>query len=300
MSTVEIEISINPLCEEIISDFLINELKSEGVILKETYYEDEKIISETQGIIKAFFDKLPENLEKKLQERKSFLKDAGIDEANLGKWSIENIIKIEDENWAHNWKKYWDVQKIGEKTIICPSWLECTPKDNEIKIELDPGSAFGTGTHPTTRLCIKALEKYVNKNTTVADVGTGSGILAIASKMYGASTVVGVDNDASVIQVAKDNAEHNGISDITFYEGSASDIDQKFDIVAANILANVIVSIMDDLAKLCLNSSKLILSGIMTDQNERVINSLKQHNFEVSEILSEENWSAIIAQPSQK
>lgn len=120
MSTVEIEISINPLCEEIISDFLINELKSEGVILKETYYEDEKIISETQGIIKAFFDKLPENLEKKLQERKSFLKDAGIDEANLGKWSIENIIKIEDENWAHNWKKILGCPKNRRKNNYLP------------------------------------------------------------------------------------------------------------------------------------------------------------------------------------
>lgn len=296
MSTVEVEISINPLCEELISDFLINELKSEGVILKETYYEDEKIISETHGIIKAFFNKIPENFQEKLFEKKDFFKQLGIDEKNLGEWIISKTSEIKDEDWAHNWKKYWNVQKIGEKTIICPSWLECNPKDNEIKIELDPGSAFGTGTHPTTRLCIKALEKYVNKNTTVADVGTGSGILAIASKMYGAPTVVGVDNDETVIQVAKDNAEHNRIKDIIFYEGSASNISEQFDVVVANILANVIVSIMDDLIKLCKPSSKLILSGIMTDQNDRVIESLKSHNYKVLEILSEENWSAIIAQ----
>ena len=296
MSTVEVEISINQLCEELISDFLINELKSEGVILKETYYEDEKIISETHGIIKAFFNKIPENFQEKLFEKKDFFKQLGIDEKNLGEWIISKTSEIKDEDWAHNWKKYWNVQKIGEKTIICPSWLECNPKDNEIKIELDPGSAFGTGTHPTTRLCIKALEKYVNKNTTVADVGTGSGILAIASKMYGAPTVVGVDNDETVIQVAKDNAEHNRIKDIIFYEGSASNISEQFDVVVANILANVIVSIMDDLIKLCKPSSKLILSGIMTDQNDRVIESLKLHNYKVLEILSEENWSAIIAQ----
>lgn len=296
MSTVEVEISINPLCEELISDFLINELKSEGVILKETYYEDEKIISETHGIIKAFFNKIPENFQEKLFEKKDFFKQLGIDEKNLGEWIISKTSEIKDEDWAHNWKKYWNVQKIGEKTIICPSWLECNPKDNEIKIELDPGSAFGTGTHPTTRLCIKALEKYVNKNTTVADVGTGSGILAIASKMYGAPTVVGVDNDETVIQVAKDNAEHNRIKDIIFYEGSAANISEQFDVVVANILANVIVSIMDDLIKLCKPSSKLILSGIMTDQNDRVIESLKLHNYKVLEILSEENWSAIIAQ----
>ena len=208
-------------------------------------------------------------------------------------------VNLEDRDWIRAWMDSFKPLKFGKRLWICPTWCK-VPEPDAVTVMLDPGLAFGTGTHPTTSLCLEWLDSLDLTDKTVLDYGCGSGILAIASKMYGAPTVVGVDNDASVIQVAKDNAEHNGISDITFYEGSASDIDQKFDIVAANILANVIVSIMDDLTKLCLNSSKLILSGIMTDQNERVINSLKQHNFEVSEILSEENWSAIIAQPSQK
>ncbi len=306
MSHTEINISINPLCEEIISDFLISEINCHGVILKETYYNDEKIVKETQGVIKTYFFNSSdsyfnvEEFQKKLSEKKEQLLSLGLSENELGEWQIIKTDEIEDEDWADNWKKYWDVQKIGERTIICPSWLEYEPEKNEIKIELDPGSAFGTGTHPTTRLCIKALEKYVKNSPTVADIGTGSGILAIASKMYGASKVIGVDNDESVIQVAKDNAEKNNIDTIVFYEGSAADVEGTFDIVVANILANVIVNIMEDLAKLAHPKSKLILSGILREQNEKVIASLCEHNLDVVEILEEENWSCIIAGAAQK
>lgn len=300
MSHCEVEISINPLSQEIISDFLISELKSEGVILKETYYEDEKIISESQGVIKAYFETLSDSLQEKLNQKRAWLMTLGINEKSLGDWKILKTSFIKTQDWAHNWKKYWKVQKIGQRTVICPSWLEYEPCKNEIKIELDPGSAFGTGTHPTTRLCIKALEEFVSCETTVADIGTGSGILAVASKLYGASKVLGVDNDTSVIDVAQENALKNGIEDIVFYEGSAKDVEGQFDLVVANILANVIILIMDDLIKLAKPSSKLILSGIMTDQNERVIKSLQEHGFESERILQEENWSAIIARKVQK
>jgi ribosomal protein L11 methyltransferase len=187
--------------------------------------------------------------------------------------------------------------KIGNKIVICPSWEQYKLNENEIKIELDPGSAFGTGTHPTTRLCIIALEKYLKQNDTVADVGTGSGILAISAVKLGAKSVIGVDNDPSVIEVAQENADKNNCSDkCAFYEGSAKDIKGQYDVVVSNILAEIIVSIMNDLISLMKTGGKIILSGIITQRADMVKQAAENSGLKIIETLIEEDWVAIIAE----
>ena len=149
---------------------------------------------------------------------------------------IENEIKcelVDDADWNENWKKYFKAFEIGEKLAVCPSWEEYNNKDSRTVISLDPGAAFGTGSHATTSLCLEILEKRVTNDTTVLDIGTGSGILAIAADLLGAESSIGVDIDAQSVKTAIVNAEINGVSDKTeFLVGDLADkISGKYDIV---------------------------------------------------------------------
>ncbi len=272
---------------------------------------------------------LVETIQKILLEEKQKLITSGVKEEDLGDWSVSST-EISDEEWAHSWKQYWHPQKISEKIVICPSWENYKAENNEIIINLDPGSAFGTGTHPTTRLCVQAMEKIItrhceenSKSSTrqskenidnqdwiassqaprndkylkIADIGTGSGILAIAGIKLEADFAVGVDNDASVINVAVENAIKNDIADkCRFYTGTAADIKDEFDLVIANILAEVIIENMPELVKLVKTGGKLILSGIISAKSDSVENSAIEHGLKITEILKEENWVAIIAE----
>ena len=257
-----------------------------------------------------------------LQERQKLI-SSGIEEENLGEWTLSSK-EISDEEWAHSWKKYWHPQKISEKIVICPSWEDYNTVDDEIIINLDPGSAFGTGTHPTTRLCVQALERILshsklnrhaelvsasNSNKTlkqvqgddfkikIADIGTGSGILAVAGIKLGADFAVGVDNDASVISVAKENAEKNNVADkCKFYTGVATDVKGEYEIVVANILAHVLIEAMHELTPLIKKDGKLILSGIILEKSQDVQNSCIQNGLKIVEVLQEDSWVAIIAE----
>jgi len=296
----ELQVEINPLWVELVSEILIEKIGCQGVVMEETNYKDEKIISTTQNIVKGYLwndEQKPVEIEKIkniLQEERQKLIKSDIPEVSTGNWNI-TLKNVNDEDWAHSWKKFWHPMKIGNKIVICPSWEEYKAKENEIIIELDPGSAFGTGTHPTTRLCIIALEKYMKENDTIADVGTGSGILAVSAAKLGAKSIVGVDNDLSVIKVAEENAEKNNcLNKCTFYEGSARDVKGQYDIVVSNILAEIIVSIMNDLTKLVKSGGKLILSGIITQKADIVKQAAEQAGFRTVETMTEEEWVAII------
>lgn len=296
----ELQVEINPLWIELVSEILIEKIGCQGVVMEETNYKDEKIISESKNIVKGYLwhnGQKPAEIEKIktiLQGERQKLISSDISEDSLGAWNI-NCKNVNDEDWAHSWKKFWHPMKIGNKIVICPSWEEYKIKEDEIIIELDPGSAFGTGTHPTTRLCIVALEKYMKENDTVADVGTGSGILAVSAVKLGAKSIVGVDNDPSVIKVAEENAEKNNCLDkCTFYEGSAKDINGQYDIVVSNILAEIIVSIMDDLILLVKPEGKLILSGIISQKADMVKQVAEEAGFRTLETMTEEEWVAII------
>ena len=297
MPYLELIVKVNLPAVEIASDFLISEIGFSAVITEEEYVH----LENTFGVIKAYcqegeIDFSAKEIQQKLFEKRAFLMECGFSENDLGDWRCSFTL-VEDESWADNWKKYWDVQKIGQKTVICPSWIEYTPKLDEIKIELDPGSAFGTGTHPTTRLCIRELEKYVTLDSAVADVGCGSGILSIGAKLLGAKEVDGVDIDPDSVRVSIENAQINN-TECKFWQGTAVDIKSQYDIVVANILAHVIVEIMPDLKKIAKTQAVLIFSGIIEEKAQDVLDAMKKHGLSLVsqeiELGNGENWVCIV------
>lgn len=298
MPYLELIVRVNEPAVEIVSDFLISEIGFSGVVTEDVFLNRENSF----GVIKAYaqegdvsFDEV--QIRQKLFEQRSVLLGRGLSDEDLGDWSCF-LSLIEDESWSENWKKYWDVQKIGKRTVICPSWLEYELQEDEIKIELDPGAAFGTGTHPTTRLCIRELEKYVNSDSLVADIGCGSGILAIAAKKLGAKDVIGVDIDPESIRVSDENMAINQTA-CKFWQGTSSDVDGEYDIVVANILAHVIIEIMHDLKRIVKQGGVLILSGIIEEKAKDVEHSVKKNGLLLVSTSIEagngENWVCIVA-----
>ena len=246
------------------------------------------------AVVKAYFsqdDKVDEILEftnKKLIE----LKEMGID---IGEGKVESK-SIHEQDWANNWKKYYKPVKITDKIVIKPTWEEYKEDKDDIVIELDPGMAFGTGTHETTRMCIKALDKYVEENTTVFDVGCGSGILAISAAKLGAKHVVGVDLDPVAVDAANENISLNNLNNIKILEGNLLDVVKgNADIVVANIIAEVICILTEDVRKVLDKNGLFIASGIIHDRVDIVCEKLKECGFEVIEINKDGEWNCIVA-----
>ena len=212
---------------------------------------------------------------------------------------IDNEIKcelVDDADWNENWKKYFKAFEIGEKLAICPSWESYDNKDGRTVISLDPGAAFGTGSHATTSLCLEILEKKVTNDTTVLDIGTGSGILAIAADLLGAKSAIGVDIDAQSVKTAVANAEINGVSEKTeFLVGDLADkISGKYDIVCANIVADVVMRLFDNVADFMKDDGILIVSGIIDMRAAEVEASALAHGFTIAEGLMREEWHAYV------
>ena len=188
----ELKISINPDIEEIVSDICFSNFSCEGVVLAEEDWKDLEMTATTRGTLKVFLTELSSNPIEILKTEREILKSRGFSDEELGSWEI-SIDEKENQDWSKKWKEKWTITHVTERIAVVPSWLEYQPKENEITITLDPGCAFGTGTHQTTQLCMKAIEKYLKKDNSMADIGTGSGILAICAKKFGASFVYGCD-----------------------------------------------------------------------------------------------------------
>ncbi len=171
----ELQIKINPTIAEILSAICFENLPCEGVVqAEETYKDDLVLVSTTEETLKVYLTST-DNVSEILTQQRDFLLQQGFSEEELGSWEYK-IEKIENQDWSKKWKEHWDVTKVTDKITIVPSWIEYEPKPDEITIALDPGTAFGTGTHPTTQLCMRAIEKYLNPNDSIADIGMGSGI----------------------------------------------------------------------------------------------------------------------------
>lgn len=227
-----------------------------------------------------------------INEKVEEIKALGID---VGEGKVE-FEKMYEEDWANNWKKYYKPSKVGEKIVVKPIWEEYEPKDEELVVELDPGMAFGTGEHETTRMCIQALEKYVQKDSTVFDVGCGSGILAIAAAKLGAKLAVGVDLDPVAVESAKENVGFNNIDNIEILHGNLIEvIDGKADIVVANIIAEIICILTEDVSRVIKPNGYFITSGIIHDRVEMVTNKLEECGFEVVKVNKDGEWNCIIA-----
>jgi ribosomal protein L11 methyltransferase len=203
------------------------------------------------------------------------------------------------EDWTEQWKKGYDVRKVGRRIVIVPSWQKYSPKRNEIPVTMDPGMAFGTGLHPTTRLCLIALEKYLKTGNRVLDVGTGSGILAIAAVKLGANSVDALDIEPAAIDAAKRNLAENGVADrIKLHLGTLKELGKRIppaDLVLVNILAYTIIRLLPELKAKLRSGGLLITGGILAEFLPDVESALKQEGFEVIEALQEEDWVSLVA-----
>lgn len=203
--------------------------------------------------------------------------------------------KINESDWAENWKIHYKTTKIGDGIVIKPSWEEYSPESDEIVIELDPGMAFGTGSHETTVMCVKALEKNVASNSIVFDVGCGSGILGIVAAKLGAKRVLAIDLDPMCVKVTKENAIVNNVDEtVQVEEGNLLHmVNEKADVIVANIIAEVIVQIIPNLKKHLNNGGVFIASGIIENKTDMVKNALLENDYEIMDVSMLNGWSAI-------
>ncbi len=298
----ELQIKINPDLEDIVAEFCFENLPCEGVVLAEEAYKDLEMISTTEGTLKVFLTEEPQNLEQLLKSERELLKSRGLSDEELGSW--EHVISNKpNEDWSKKWKEKWDITRVTDKIVIVPDWLSYEDKEGEVVIRLEPGCAFGTGTHQTTQLCMKALEKYMKKGDKVADIGMGSGILSICAKKFGALYVHGCDIDEDVIDVAKENAVKNGVTLLSepnsgegvFFELNTADkIQENFDFVCANILHNVLAEIMGDLKNIMESGAIMSLSGILDEKKPVVLEAIKRENLEIIEEIHQDQWTSFV------
>jgi ribosomal protein L11 methyltransferase len=214
------------------------------------------------------------------------------------------FVLLPDQNWMETWKEHYQPIPIGKRLIIVPAWLE-SPDDSRISIKIDPGMAFGTGTHPTTQLCLELLESHSPKNGNVIDIGCGSGILSIAALKLGAGFALGVDIDEASVKASRENADANGIhaSQFDIGLGSVTEIlSGRFKVrnaplVLANILAPIIIRLFDTrLADLVSPGGMLILSGILKDQADGVLSAVEAHGLKLVEKRQLGDWVALVVQ----
>lgn len=258
------------------------------------FIDSSLINQELDGIlIKAYFSE-SDDLENIIQEIRSRIED------NPELIADENIVTInvlDDNDWAESWKKYYKPIRIGKNIVIKPSWEDYKLVEDDIIIELDPGMAFGTGTHETTMMCTEALEQFVKSGDMVYDIGCGSGILSIVAAKLGASKVVGVDLDELCVKVSNKNIILNNVEDIIEIKSGnlLAVVEGKANIIVSNIIAEVIAKMTKDLKGYLSNNGIFITSGIILEKIELVENALLENGFEIIDIVKKNEWACIIA-----
>jgi ribosomal protein L11 methyltransferase len=208
---------------------------------------------------------------------------------------------VQEEDWANAWKQHYAPLRIGRHLFICPAWEIVEPRPDDVLVKMDPGMAFGTGLHPTTRMCLEALEARVWQGMTVLDMGTGSGILAITAALLGAGPILAMDTDEVAVESARQNSALNGVSDlVTIRRGSLADLEpsQRWDLILANILAPVIIDMLGaGMASHLRPGGAMILAGIIEDQASEVEDALGAQGLAVLERPQIKDWVAFVAGP---
>ena len=258
-------------------------------------YADQEFMDSlgTEVTVKAYFneEKTAEELAILIKEKLNFISQF----LNVGKGYVGSS-SVDDEDWSTAWKKYYKPFNISNNVAIKPSWEEYEKKAGEIVIEMDPGMAFGTGTHETTRLCSQLLEEYVKPGDSVIDVGCGTGILSIIAVKLGAQNAIAVDIDEVAARVSRENCRINGVLDsISVSKGVLSDIKpQKVDIVVANIIADVVIGISGQVPAYLKQGGVLLTSGIIHERRDDVVKAYTGLGFELVKILEMGEWVAIV------
>ena len=208
--------------------------------------------------------------------------------------------RIEAEDWSSSWKQHWQPQWVGDKLLICPAWLDPPPHPGRLLLRLDPGMAFGTGTHPTTQLCLESLEMRLESGdppaATLADVGCGSGILSVAAALLGARRVFAVDIDPLAVQATLQNRDLNGLTDrIVVAQGSLEHIPEMVDGLVCNILTDVILDMIPEFGLVVKKGGWLILSGILIEQAKLVAEMLEANEWVVAALWRRGEWCCLNA-----
>ena len=232
--------------------------------------------------------------ERSVTECVSFLRErfaaSDLDDAKI------ELVGVNEEDWANSWKAYYKPIKIGERLVIVPAWEKYTPAEGELIVRMDPGMAFGTGTHETTRLVIKLLETYTKEGCRMLDVGTGSGILAICASKLGAGECRAYDIDPMAVRVANENIKDSGLTNITCEVSDLLrqvDKSKPYDLICANIVADIIIRMTPDVGELMHKDTILLASGIILERSDDVVECFEQHGFRIVERLEENGWCGL-------
>lgn len=203
---------------------------------------------------------------------------------------------IDDSDWNENWKKYFHPIEIGKKLAVVPSWEKYDNRENRTVLNIDPGAAFGTGTHATTSLCLELLQDYIDGDTKILDIGCGSGILSLAGVLLGAGHALGIDIDPQSVKTAIENAEINGISDkVDFRVGDlATDVRGTYDVICANIVADVIIRLLPDAGRFMAERAVMIISGIIDIRREDILGAVRENGFRIAAERCRDNWYAFV------
>jgi ribosomal protein L11 methyltransferase len=216
-------------------------------------------------------------------------------ETNLTDAKLETV-GVNEEDWANSWKAYYKPIKIGNKLVIVPAWEKYEPSEGELIVRMDPGMAFGTGTHETTRLVIQMLENYTKPGCRMLDVGTGSGILAICASRLGAGECKAYDIDPMAVRVANENIKDSGLTNITCEVSDllkGADKSKPYDLICANIVADIIIRMTPDVGAFMHEDTVLLASGIIAERADDVISCFEAHGFRIVEQLTDNGWCGL-------
>ena len=305
MKWCEISIQTSHEAVELIAE-IFRDLGASGVVIEDPElvndyitsgkwdYTDIPIAKETEVVVEKAYLPVNGELEGRIQTLQQEIKALASRGVNTAP-AVLTTTELQDEDWSDTWKQYFHTEKPGERVVIKPTWEEYEPKDDEVVIELDPGAAFGTGTHATTSMCIRQLEKLVKPGMTVFDVGTGSGILSIISAKLGAKNIQAVDYDDSVLKIVEENLEQNNVQDIISVAQSdlMQNVHGKAELVIANIIADIIIRLFDQLDEHLEQGGTLLTSGIIEDRIEDVLAAAEKHGYGVVERLENKGWACI-------
>lgn len=251
-------------------------------------YVDEELLAKDKSIVSiSGYMETNENVLAVVEQLKIMLpQDAEVE-----------VISVNEDDWANNWKKYYHPIHVGKNLVIKPSWIDYEKQENDIVVELDPGMAFGTGTHETTRMCMAHLEKYINKESRVLDVGCGSGILSITSLLIGAKEVMGVDIDPVAVKVAIENGEMNNFTAPQYVIKRGNLVDEaegKYDVIVANIIADVIIGVCGDVKQFVADDGVFISSGIIADRRDDVKKAFDEKGYKIIDEVNEGEWVSFV------
>lgn len=305
MKLIEIRVifdadNIEATKEEIISalyEFGISGVKIDEPMEKNVldFYKDEKEFLTNEYAVSAYFPNNP------YTERRKELIINQFEERFLNREDvIYNIdfYELKDDDYKDSWKKYVFTEKVSDRFVVKPTWRDYSPSEDELMIEIDPGRAFGTGTHPTTYLCMQMMEKYIEADKSVIDVGTGSGILMVAAEKLGAREIWGVDIDKDAVEVAADNLKLNNVDEekTKLFHGDLLTVvkDKKFDVVVANILADVIIILLKDISRVVDKDGIIIVSGIIKDKKSEILSEISKYELEVIDEKEDKEWVSLV------